>query len=147
MKPVKHDRVLYRQRHRIESMFGPLGFDRDGVAPDFERVAGAAYDEGPVLGILPFDRAANGRLLVNGCLTGARNRAHGLDKLSGRLRARRSFAAFVEPTAVLELAVGAVTEEVRRTHRPIRSRHCLGLVVQIRKWETMSLGEMLHIFK
>src|SRR6266576_3384578 len=102
---------------------------------------------GSVLCILPFDRAANGRLLISRRHTGARNRAHGLDKLSGRPSAGRICAAFVEPAAVLELAVGAVTEEVRRTHCPIRPRDCLGLVVQIRKRETMSLREMLHILK
>src|SRR5207237_1752406 len=106
------------------------------------------YDKGSVLCILPFDRAANGRLLIGRRhTTGVRNRAHGLDKLSGRPSAGRSCAAFVEPAAVLELAVGAVTEEVRRTHCPIRPRDCLGLVVQIWKRETMSLREMLHILK
>src|SRR5260370_39861038 len=68
---------------------------------------------------------------------------HGLDKLSERPRARRSCTAFVEPAAVLELAVGVVTEEVRRTDRPIRPRDCLGLVVKIAKREIMSLRETL----
>ena len=58
---------------------------------------------------------------------GRRNRTHGLDKLSGRLRARRSCAAFVEPAAILEPAVGIVTEEVGRTDRPIRPSDCLRL--------------------
>jgi hypothetical protein len=70
--------------------------------------------------------------------TGGRNRTHGLDKLSERPRARRSCTAFVEPAAVLELAVGVVTEEVRRTDRPIRPRGCLGLVVKIGERETAS---------
>lgn len=102
---------------------------------------------GPVSGILPFNRAAKGRVLISRRHTGPRNSAHGFDKLSGCLRAGRSFAAFVEPTAVLELTVGAVTEEVRRTHRPIRARDFLGLIVQIRKRKAVSLGEFLHIFK
>src|SRR5207247_6070901 len=79
--------------------------------------------------------------------TGGRNRAHGLDKLSGRPGARRSCAAFVEPAAILELAVGIVTEEVRRTDRSIRSSDRLGLVVEIRKREIMSFRETLHILK
>src|SRR4029077_9228520 len=77
----------------------------------------------------------------------ARNRTHGLDKLSGRPRARRSCAAFAEPAAILELAVGIVTEEVRRTDRSKRSSDCLGLVVEIRKREIMSLRETLHNLK
>ena len=77
---------------------------------------------------------------------GGRNRAHGLDKLSGRPRAGRSCAAFVEPAAVFELAVGVVTEEVRRTDSPIRPRDCLGLVVKIRKRKIMSLREIPFIF-
>src|SRR5690349_15944490 len=97
--------------------------------------------------VLPFDRAANGRLLISRPHTGVRNRAHGLDKLSGRPRAGRSCAAFVEPAAVFELAVSVVTEEVRRTARPIRPRDRLGFVVKIRKWEIMSLRETLHILK
>ena len=72
---------------------------------------------------------------------------HGLDKLSGRLRARRSCAAFVEPAAILEPAVGIVTEEVRRTDRSIRSSDCLGLVAEIWKREIMSFRETLHILK
>src|SRR6266849_2831678 len=95
----------------------------------------------------PFDRAANGRLLISRRHTGGRNRSHGLDKLSGRPCARWSCAAFVEPAAILELAVGVVTEEVRRTDRPIRPRDCLGLVVKIGKREIMSLRETLHILK
>src|SRR5260221_1159974 len=96
---------------------------------------------------MPFDRAANRRLLVSRRQSGGRNRAHGLDKLSGRPRARRSCAAFVEPAAILELAVGIVTEEVRRTDRPIRQGDCLGLVVEIWKREIMSLRETLHMSK
>src|SRR6267378_7387627 len=76
------------------------------------------YEKGSVLCVLPFDRAANGCLLISRRHTGGRNRTHGLDKLSERPRARRSCTAFVEPAAVLELAVGVVTEEVRRTDRP-----------------------------
>src|ERR1700740_976242 len=102
---------------------------------------------GRALFLLPFDRAANRRLLVSRRHTGGRNRAHGLDKLSGRPRARRTCAAFVEPAAILELAVGIVTEEVRRTDRPIRPSDCLGLVVEIRKREIMRLRETLHILK
>jgi hypothetical protein len=36
--------------------------------------------------VLPFDRTANGCLLISRRHTGVRNRAHGLDKLSGRPR-------------------------------------------------------------
>src|ERR1700760_556244 len=65
----------------------------------------------------------------------------------GAPRARRSCAAFVEPAAILELAVDIVTEEIRRTGRPIRPCDCLGLVVEIWKREIMSLRETLHILK
>src|SRR6516225_10806577 len=82
---------------------------------------------------LPFDRTANRRLLVSRRHTGGRNRTHGLDKLSGRSRARRSCAAFVEPAAILEPAVGIVTEEVRRTDRSIRPSDRLRLVVEVWK--------------
>src|SRR6476620_5724673 len=102
---------------------------------------------GSALFVFPFDRAANRRLLVIRRHAGGRNRTHGLDKLSGRLRARRSCAAFVEPAAILEPAAGIVTEEVRRTDRPIRPRDCLRLVVEVWKREIMSLREMLHILK
>src|SRR6202007_2220572 len=102
---------------------------------------------GRALFVLPFDRTANRRLLVSRRHTGGRNRAHGLDKLPGRPRARLSCAPFVEPAAILELAVGIVTEEVRRTDRSIRPSHCLGLVVEIWKRELMSLRGALHILK
>ena len=85
---------------------------------------------GSALFVFPFDRAANRRLLVIRLHAGGRNRTHGLDKLSGRLRARRSCAAFVEPAGIFEPAVGIVTEEVRRTDRPIRPSDCLRLVVR-----------------
>src|ERR1700742_879120 len=104
-------------------------------------------DSGSALFVFPFDRAANRRILVSRRRTGGCNCAHGLDKLSGRLRARRSCAAFVEPAAILEPAVGIVTEEVRRTDRPIRPSYGLDLVVEIRKREIMSLRETLHILK
>src|SRR5258706_1842894 len=94
--------------------------------------------------VLPFDRAANRRLLVSRRQTGGRNRAHGLDKLSGRPRARRSCAAFVEAAAILELAVGIVTEEVPRTDRPIRPSDTLGLGVATWTRRTISLCESLH---
>src|SRR5262249_30997880 len=100
-----------------------------------------------LLRVLPFDRTANGRFLVGRRHTGGRNRTHGLNKLSGRLRARRSCAALVEPTAILELAVGGVTEEVRRTDRHICPSDCLGLVVEVWKREVMNLRETLHILK
>src|SRR6266550_2149431 len=100
---------------------------------------------GSALFVFPFDRAANRRLLVSRRHTGGRNRTHGLDKLSGRPCPRRSRAAFVEPAAILELAVGVVTEEVRRTDRSIRSSDCLGLVVEVWKREIMSFPETLHI--
>src|ERR1700740_3607732 len=102
---------------------------------------------GRALFLLPFDRAANRRPLVSRRHTGGRNRAHGLDKLSGRTRARRSCAAFAEPAAILELAVGIITEEVRRTDRPVRPSDCLGLVVEIWKRELMSLRGALQILK
>ena len=79
----------------------------------------------------PFDRAANRRLLISRRHTGSRNDTHGLDKLSGRPCAGRSCTSFVEPAAVLELAIGVVTEEVRRTDRPIRPRYCLGLIMEV----------------
>src|SRR5262249_22215610 len=79
--------------------------------------------------------------------TGGRNRTHSVDKLSGRSRARRSRAAFVEPATILELAVSIVTEEVRRTDRPIRPCDRLRLIVKIGKREIMSLRETLHILK
>src|SRR6516164_2326174 len=97
--------------------------------------------------VLPFDRAAHGRLLVSRRHTGGCNRTHGLDKLSGRPRVGRSCAALVEPAAILELAVGIVTEEVRRADRPVCPSHCLGFVVKVWKREIMSLGEALHILK
>src|SRR5260370_41558972 len=100
-----------------------------------------------VLCVFPFGRAANGCLLISRRHTGGRNRTHGLDKLSERPRARRSCTAFVEPAAVLELAVGVVTEEVWRTDRPIRPRDCLGLVVKIGKRKIISLRETLHTLK
>src|SRR5215471_21672124 len=103
--------------------------------------------QGSALFVLPFDRAANRCFLVSRRHAGGRNRTHGLDKLSGRPRARRSCAALVEPAAILELAVGIVTEEVRRTDRPIRASDCLGLVVEVWKREIMSLGERLHVLK
>src|SRR6267154_2334786 len=53
----------------------------------------------------------------------------------------------LEGSAILELAVGIVTEEVRRTDRPIRPCDCLRLVVKIGKREIMSLRETLHILK
>src|SRR6516225_8451898 len=96
---------------------------------------------------LPFDRTANRRLLVSRRHTGGRNRTHGLDKLSGRPRARLSSAALVEPAAILELAISIVTEEVWRTNCPVRPRDPLSLVVEVWKREIMSLGEALHIFK
>src|SRR6516165_8716052 len=93
---------------------------------------------GSGLCVLPFDRATDRRLLVSRRHTLGRNRTHGLDKLTGRPLARRSYAAFVEPAAILELAVGIITEEVRRTDRPIRPCDCLcRLVVKIGKWEIM----------
>jgi hypothetical protein len=52
---------------------------------------------------IPFLRGRPRRLLVSRRHTDGRNRTHGLDKLSGRPRARRSCAAFVEPAAILEL--------------------------------------------
>src|SRR6516165_5809063 len=104
-------------------------------------------DQGSALFVLPFDRAANRCFLVGRRHTGGRNRTHGLDKLSGRPRARRSRAALVEPAAILELAVGIVTEEIRRTDRPIRPSDCLSLVVEVWKREIVSLGEALHILK
>ena len=102
---------------------------------------------GSVLCILPFDRATDRRLLVSRPYTRGCNRTHGLDKLSGRPLVRRSYAAFIEPTAILELAVGIVTEEVRRTDCPIAPCDCLRLVVKIGKREIMSLRETLHILK
>src|SRR5262249_38031835 len=111
------------------------------------RIAGGALGNGSVLCVLPFDRAADGRLLVSRRHTGGRDRTHGLDKLSGRPRARRICAAFVEPAAILELAVCIVTEEVRRTDRPIPPCDCLRLVVKIGKREIMSFRETLHILK
>ena len=104
-------------------------------------------EKGPALFVLPFDRAANRRLLVGWHHAGGRNCTHSLDKLSGRPRARRSHAALVEPAAILELAVGIVTEEVRRTDRPVRPSDCLSLVVEVWKREIVSLGEALHILK
>ena len=61
---------------------------------------------GSVLCVFPFYGATDGRLLVSRRYTVGRNRTHGLDKLTGRTLARRSYAAFVEPAAILELAVG-----------------------------------------
>ena len=102
---------------------------------------------GSVLCILPFDRATDRRLLVSRRHTYRRNGTHGLDKLTGRPLAGRSYAAFVEPAAILELAVSIVTEEVRRTDRPIRPCDYLRLVVKIGKREIVSLRETLHILK
>src|SRR3974377_714249 len=112
-----------------------------------QRVAVGRQDKASALFVLPFDRAADRRLLVSRCHTGGRNRTHSLDKLSGRPRPKRSRAALVEPAAILELARGIVTEEVRRTDRPVRPSDCLRLVVEVWKREIMSLGEAFHILK
>src|SRR5690349_6982457 len=106
-----------------------------------------AQDKGSALLVLPFDRAANRRLLVRWGQASGRNRAHSLDKLSGRPRPRRSCAALVEPAAIFELAIGIVTEKVRRTDRPVHPSDRLGLVVQVWKRKIMSLCEALHILK
>src|SRR6516162_1498944 len=108
---------------------------------------GALFAFCSVLCVFPFYGATDGRLLVSRRHTGRRYGTHGLDKLTGRPLARRSYAAFVEPAAILELAVGIVTEEVRRPDRPICPRDCLRLVAKIGKWEIMSLRETLHILK
>ena len=49
-------------------------------------------------------------------------------------------SAFVEPAAILELAVGIVNEKVRRTDRPIRPCDYLRLVVKIGKRQIMNVS-------
>src|ERR1700726_5153232 len=67
--------------------------------------------------VLPFDRAANRRLLVSRRQTGGRNRAHGLDKLSGRALARRSCAAFVASAAWFWFGAGGLNKKTGGTKR------------------------------
>ena len=74
-----------------------------------------------------------------------RDGAHGLDQLATRGRGYRCGAALVEAAAIPELALLVVAEEIRRADRAVGPRHRLVLVVQVRKRETVRLGEALHV--
>src|SRR5208282_3569010 len=63
---------------------------------------------------LPFDRTADRRGLVRDHLIIPGDFPHGFDEFAPRAGGRRAGAAFVETSAIFQLAVGTIAEKIRR---------------------------------
>src|SRR5690242_1657786 len=95
----------------------------------------------------PFHRTSDAGELFFRTMTRSRNLQHGLIQLPPSARRWLVPAAGVHPTAILQLHMAVVAEEIRSTDGPVGPGHFLALVVQVWEREPVRLGEVAHLLE